>query len=182
MDTIERPESSAGLFAAIYENLRRLAAKHLAGERPDHTLQATSLVHELFLKLAGESRERWNDPAHFFNTAASAMRQVLVDHARAHNRDKRGGDRVRVPLTEVATLAALADDADPADVLNLDAAITRLEKLSPGRRCCCAATILHGPVDRPGGRRTGADPQDRGEKMGVRAGMAARSTRSYGRT
>jgi RNA polymerase sigma-70 factor (ECF subfamily) len=131
MDAVDYSESSGELFAVVYDNLRRLAVQHLAKERADHTLQATALVHEVYLKLAGEDRERWADSAHFFNTAAGAMRRVLVDHARARRRDKRGGGMVRVPLTEVVTLAALAEDADPEDILNVDAALTRLERISP---------------------------------------------------
>ncbi len=100
-------------------------------ERPGHTLQATALVHDVYLKLTRESPQEWNDTAHFYNAAAEAMRHVLIDHARGRNRAKRGGNRRRVPLAKVADLAALADGSDPADVLAVDAAVTRLEQISP---------------------------------------------------
>ena len=117
---------------AVYDALRRLAEQRLAAERPGHTLQATALVHDVYLKLAGESPERWADTAHFFNTAAEAMRRVLVDHARARRRDKRGGGNgQRVPLSDVADVATLDAAADPADVLALDAAVAQLERISP---------------------------------------------------
>ena len=74
---------------AVYDALRRLAEQRLASERPGHTLQATALVHDVYLKLAGESPQKWNDTAHFYNAAAEAMRRVLVDHARAKLADMR---------------------------------------------------------------------------------------------
>ena len=121
---------------AVYDALRRLAEQRLAAERPGHTLDATALVHDVYLRLAGEAPDRWADTAHFFNAAAEAMRRVLVDHARAKRRVKRGGGHKRVPLTEVGDVATLAGDgggpgADPDDVLALDAAVTRLEHVSP---------------------------------------------------
>lgn len=120
------------LVAGIYEALRELAAKRLLAERPDHTLQATALVHEVYLKLAGESPARWVDAEHFYNAAAEAMRRALVDHARGRARHKRGGKRLaRVPLTEAISVATLAHVADPEDVLALDTAVTKLERISP---------------------------------------------------
>lgn len=117
---------------AVYDALRRLAEQRLAAERPGHTLQATALVHDVYLKLAGESPERWNDTAHFYNAAAEAMRRVLVDHARAKLADKRGGERRRVPLADaMPDVATLAESADPDQILLLEKAVTRLEAVSP---------------------------------------------------
>jgi RNA polymerase sigma factor (TIGR02999 family) len=116
---------------AVYDALRKLAEQRLAAERAGHTLQATALVHDVYLKLAGESPERWNDTAHFFNAASEAMRRVLVDHARARQRLKRDGGGKRVPLTETMDVATLAEATDPDDVLALDRAVTLLEELSP---------------------------------------------------
>jgi RNA polymerase sigma factor (TIGR02999 family) len=116
----------------VYEALRKLAEQRLAAERSGHTLQATALVHEVYLKLAGESPDRWNDTAHFYRAAAEAMRRVLVDHARARLADKRGGNRERVPLTEaMADVATLAESTDPDQILVLERALVRLESVSP---------------------------------------------------
>ena len=79
------------LFEKVYTELRRLARDSLRHERPDHTLQATALVHEAYLKLVGGEGVSWQSRAHFFNVAAQVMRNVLVDHARKHRSDKRGG-------------------------------------------------------------------------------------------
>ena len=124
-------ESPGDLTPAVYQALRRLAAARLAAERSGHTLQATALVHEVYLKLADESPGRWADPVHFYNAAANAMRQVLIDHARGRHRIKRGGNRARVPLTAAMDVATLAADVDPDDVLALDAAVTKLETANP---------------------------------------------------
>ena len=117
---------------AVYDVLRKLAEQRLTAERPGHTLQATALVHDVYLKLAGESPQKWNDTAHFYNTAAEAMRRVLIDHARARLADKRGGGRKQVLLTDsMPDVATLAVAADPDQVLALDAAVTRLQIISP---------------------------------------------------
>ena len=119
-------------LTAVYDALRRLAAQRLSAERPGHTLQATALVHDVYLKLAGESPDRWADTAHFYRAAAEAMRHLLIDHARARGSRKRGGDRERLPFTEVMNVATLASDgADPDDVLALDAAVEKLATVSP---------------------------------------------------
>jgi RNA polymerase sigma factor (TIGR02999 family) len=115
----------------VYEALRQLARQRLATERPGHTLQATALVHDVYIKLAGEPPERWNDTAHFYHAAAEAMQRALVDHARSRARLKRGGVRKRVPLTETLSVASLTDDTDPDAVLALDAAVNKLQSVSP---------------------------------------------------
>jgi RNA polymerase sigma factor (TIGR02999 family) len=92
------------LFPLVYDELRRLARRHLARERPGHTLDSVALVNEAYLKLAGQDGVRLQNRAHFFAVSARAMRAILVDHARARNAAKRGGGGVPVPLDEVADL------------------------------------------------------------------------------
>jgi len=115
------------LFAAAYQELRRLAAWHLQRERPGHTLQATALVNELYLKLFGGEPVDWQNRTHFFAVAAQQIRRLLVDYARAGLAEKRGGNRVKLSLTEVKGLAAPNEQA----LLDLDAALSRLETLDP---------------------------------------------------
>ena len=91
------------LFLVVYSELRGLAAALMAGERPDHTLQPTGLVHEAYLRLVGSEAPRWRDRAHFFRTAARAMRRVLVDHARGKASLKRGGDWRPVSLAGIVS-------------------------------------------------------------------------------
>ena len=104
------------LMGAIYDDLHRLAAKHLRGERPDHTLQPTVLVHEAYLKLIDQKSTSWRDRNHFFAIAARVIRRILVDHARAKNAFKRGAGRERVPLDELGK----PPTAEPLDLLALD--------------------------------------------------------------
>src|SRR5947207_5931401 len=99
LSAIERgePHAAEQLLPLVYDELRKLAAQHLAAERPGQTLQATALVHEAYLRLVGTGPgPGWSGRGHFFAAAARAMRQVLVDAARAKAADKRGGDRLRV--------------------------------------------------------------------------------------
>ena len=92
------------LFPLVYDELRRLARRHLARERPGHTLDSVALVNEAYLKLVDQDGVRLHDRAHFFAVSARAMRAILVDHARARNAAKRGGGAVALPLDEVAEL------------------------------------------------------------------------------
>jgi RNA polymerase sigma factor (TIGR02999 family) len=96
-------------------------------ERPGHTLQATALVHEAFLKLVGPRKIPWAGKAHFYAAAAEAMRRILVDHARSRNRDKRGGKVGRVPFN----VLDLADAENSQEILALDEALCRLEQQEP---------------------------------------------------
>jgi RNA polymerase sigma factor (TIGR02999 family) len=109
----------------VYEELRRLAHSYMRGERPDHTLQATALVNEAYLRLAERTRPHWQDRAHFFAGAARMMRHILVDHARRRQRVKRGSGAVNLELTETALLAQ--DQAD--QVVALNEALERLARL-----------------------------------------------------
>ena len=112
------------LVPIVYQELRRLAQYYMQGERPDHTLQATALVHEAYLKLAGPGAQDWRDRAHFFAAAAQVMRNLLVDHARSRRRLKRGGG-CEVSLEEAVTLAAVENE----ELLEIDAALARLTKI-----------------------------------------------------
>lgn len=116
------------LLPAVYGELRRLAQHHLRHERPGHTLNATALVHEAYLKLASPSEEpSWQDRAHFKAVASRAMRQILVDYARHRSRQKRGGDAVRVSFVSSLFAARQTDE----NILVLEAALNRLESLNP---------------------------------------------------
>jgi RNA polymerase sigma factor (TIGR02999 family) len=110
------------LMPLVYDELRALAESYLQRERPDHTLQATALVHEAYVRLIDQREVEWQNRAHFFAVAAQAIRRILVDHARSHQRAKRGGSRRRVRLDENM---ALLDDST-LDLLALDEAMERL--------------------------------------------------------
>lgn len=117
----------AQLMPLVHAELRRIAQRQMGRERAGHTLQATALVNEAYLKLAGEGGFEWHDRAHFFAVCAQVMRHILIDHARAHARDKRGGGAIQVSLNDVAVI-----DAGPAeDVVALDEALRELETLDP---------------------------------------------------
>ena len=115
------------LMEIVYEEMRRLARHYLSQEAPQHTLQPTALVHEAFLKLVNQREVDWQGRSHFLAVGAQAMRRILVDHARTKNRQKRGGEYHRVPLTDTETLST----TDPDDVLSLDAALDKLATESP---------------------------------------------------
>ncbi|MEZ4650750.1 MAG: sigma-70 family RNA polymerase sigma factor [Candidatus Eisenbacteria bacterium] len=118
------------LFPVVYEELRRLASGHLRGERSGHTLQTTALVHEAYLRLVDLRRIDWQDRAHFFGVASGAIRRILIDHARARNREKRGGGKVaHVSLDDV--LALSVTEPPGAELLELDRALEALAKLHP---------------------------------------------------
>jgi RNA polymerase sigma factor (TIGR02999 family) len=115
--------AAADLLPLVYDELRKLAAARMADERADHTLDATALVHEAYLRLVGPiDRERWDGRGHFFAAAAEAMRRVLVDHARDKGRQKRDGGRRPVALADIPGRF----DHDPHLLLTLDEALTRL--------------------------------------------------------
>ena len=103
------PKAADELLPLVYEELRRLAAHKIANEAPGYTLQATELVHEVWLRVARDEDQRWENRAHFFAAAAEAMRRILVERARRRQRLRRGGDLEQVELEESA-IAAPADD------------------------------------------------------------------------
>jgi len=122
-------EAGEEVIALVYKDLRALAAHFLNNERPDHTLQPTALVNEVYLRLAEIHAMDWRDRAHFFAMASRLMRRTLVDAARAKRADKRGGSAVRVTFDEAHGAAAKSDHT--IDVLALDAALTGLAALDP---------------------------------------------------
>ena len=111
------------LMPILYDELRRIARRQMRGERTDHTLDTTALVHEAYVKLIGLDRISWQNRTHFLAVAAQAMRRVLVDHAVGRGAQKRGGDRRKVPLEEVEVACAKPVET----LLAVDAALTRLE-------------------------------------------------------
>jgi RNA polymerase sigma factor (TIGR02999 family) len=118
------PQAAEKLLPLVYDELRRLADRRLAREKPDQTLQGTALVHEAYLRLVGPGRERpWSDRVHFLAAAVEAMRRILIDRARDRKRLKRGGGRRRQELDLESLLEA---DAPADDLIDLDEAITRL--------------------------------------------------------
>lgn len=121
------PSAAGELLPLVYDELRRLAQSHLNRQRPGHTLQATALVHEAYLKLAGSPSAAWQDRAHFLAVAATAMRQILSSHARDKRAEKRGGERLRVTLSE----GEIAENPSEFDPVELDDALVRLASLHP---------------------------------------------------
>jgi len=120
--------STEELFRLVYGELRRLAQRFMAGERRDHTLQPTALVHEAYLRLVDSSRVSWKGRTHFFAVGARVMRNILVDHARAHHRVKRGAGWRRVTLAE-EVLPEATPTLDQEQLLALDQALQRLAQL-----------------------------------------------------
>lgn len=119
--------AAAQLVPLIYDELHRLAVQRLRHERPGHTLRATALVHEVYLKLAGRRNAKWQDRVQFFAVASQLMRRVLVDYARKQQRIRRGGTQKRVSLDEVLLVAPERTD----ELLAVHGALSRLEKLDP---------------------------------------------------
>ncbi len=116
-------EANERLMQAVYQRLHKLAAQFMSGERPNHTLSATGLVHEAYIKLMGADAA-WEDRAHFFGVAARTMRHVLVDYAKSRKRAKRGGEAERVDLDEID----LSDPRHDETLLELNEALERLAK------------------------------------------------------
>jgi RNA polymerase sigma-70 factor (ECF subfamily) len=112
------------LMPLVYNELRHIAARRMAGERPDHTLQATALVHEAYVRLIKQPKVHWKNRAHFFGVAAQLMRQILVDHARRVLRVKRGGMQLHVSLDQ----AAVFSEEKSAELLAVDEALAKLQR------------------------------------------------------
>ena len=115
----------AELTPLVYEELRRLAHRHMGGERTNHTLQTTALVNEVYLRLADQTNPRWQNRAHFFAVAARAMRQILVSYARGQRAEKRGGGALKMELDE----AALVSPEESKEIVDLQEALERLATL-----------------------------------------------------
>jgi RNA polymerase sigma factor (TIGR02999 family) len=119
-------QALAALLPLVYDELRRLAARYMRRERPGQTLQATALVHDVYLRLLKDSHLSWQNRAHFFGIAARSMRQILIERARTRGAAKRGGSRIRVTF-EPGLIAAA--EAPSLDLEALDEALTRLTAL-----------------------------------------------------
>jgi RNA polymerase sigma factor (TIGR02999 family) len=151
--------AAAELLPLVYDELRKLAAVRMAAESPGHTLDATALVHEAYLRLVGgENRPTWEHRRQFIAAAAEAMRRILVDHARRVRAVKRGGNHDRVPLDDLSS-----PTDDPTDWVQVDDALKRLANLDPG-----AAEIVRLKVF------GGASVEDAAELLGVSRAAAYR--------
>jgi RNA polymerase sigma factor (TIGR02999 family) len=150
--------AAAGLLPLVYEELRKLAAARMAAEAPGHTLDATALVHEAYLRLLGD--QQFDGRGHFFAAAAEAMRRILVNHARDRKRLKRAGSRGRVEFLDRA--GSLAEDPDL--VLSLDELLTRL-----GEEDAPAARVAH--IHLFGGLSV----EEAGEALGLSRAVAYRN-------
>jgi RNA polymerase sigma factor (TIGR02999 family) len=115
------------LTPLVYEELRRLASRYLRRERADHTLQSTALVHEAYMRMVDQRNVKWQNRAQFFGLAAEMIRRILVDHARAHRAEKRGGEAVKLALDEALDAAAGRD----MELVRLDEALKKLAELDP---------------------------------------------------
>jgi RNA polymerase sigma factor (TIGR02999 family) len=121
------PHAAEQLLPLVYDELRKLAAQKLVQEAPGQTLQATALVHEAYLRLIGpDHSQHWDTRGHFFAAAAEAMRRILINRARDKNRLKRGGDRKRLNLDQLAAV----DDATDDDLVALDEALEQLARVN----------------------------------------------------
>jgi len=125
---MNRGEETAAdkLLNLVYDELHLLAKRYMRHERPDHTMQATALINEAYIRMVGDNTD-WQNHQHFIGVAATVMRRVLVDHARAHNADKRGGDLRRVELEEGIAFS----NERSIEVIEVDDALAELEKLNP---------------------------------------------------
>jgi RNA polymerase sigma-70 factor, ECF subfamily len=123
-------QAGAALMPLVYEQMRHLARIHLSGERSADTLQATGLVHEVYLRLRAQTLPNWQDRAHFFGVVAHLMRQILVDHARRRTAVKRGGGEPKARLEEALNIPGKRDSS----LLALDDALSALARLDP-REC-----------------------------------------------
>jgi RNA polymerase sigma-70 factor, ECF subfamily len=132
-------EAEAKLISLVYEDLHRLAAHYMHGERPDHTLQPTALVNEAYLRLVSQQGTAWQDRAHFFRVASRSMRQILVDYARARRTGKRGGGAEELSLEELSELSSarlrelidLHKSIGLDELIELDSALKALGRLNP---------------------------------------------------
>jgi RNA polymerase sigma factor (TIGR02999 family) len=129
LNAIDQGDPAAGekLLPLVYEELRKMAGQRMAAEMSGHTLQATALVHEAWLRLVGSEEQNWRNRAHFFGAAAEAMRRILVDHARRRQSQKRGGGASREELNESSLVLA----APPDELLAVHEALDTLAREDP---------------------------------------------------
>jgi RNA polymerase sigma-70 factor (ECF subfamily) len=147
-------DAPARLMPLVYDELRRLADHCLRRERPDHTLQPTALVHEAYLKLIDQTRVDWQNRAHFFGVAAQLMRRILVDHARRHQAEKRGGFRQKLTLDEAVDYSQTRD----VDLVKLDDALTALAKFDARQSRIVELRFFGGPTIEEAAEAIGISP------------------------
>jgi RNA polymerase sigma factor (TIGR02999 family) len=123
--------ASSELLVLVYDQLRAIAQQRMNEERREHTLEATALVHEAYLRLVGSGQGSWSGRAHFFAAAAEAMRRILIEHARSRAAAKRGGLEGKAPKRTPINLLDLASHDDPDQMLMLDEALQRMEAEEP---------------------------------------------------
>lgn len=123
------PEAINTLLPAVYEELRQMADRKLLNEGPGHTLQATALVHEAYMRLADSADGSWSSRTYFFGAAAEAMRRILIDHARKKKSKKRGGGRNRVDFMDADVMA----EESPDELIAMDEALTKLVEIDPAK-------------------------------------------------
>ena len=155
------PAAPNELYQLVYDQLRAIAGSKMAGNRRDHTLQATALVNEACVRLLRTPGPQWSNRKHFFRAAALAMRQILIDHARARNADKRNGRHAALSISNVADLAS-SDNSD--GFLALDEAISRLEQVD-----AMAASIVQLRFF------AGLEPEEVADTLGISERTARRS-------
>jgi RNA polymerase sigma factor (TIGR02999 family) len=149
------PEAAERVLPLVYDELRRIALRQLRRERSDHTLQATAIVHEAYLRLNGQEGLHWPSRAHFFAFVARLIRRILVDYARHRNRAKRGGGIEKVTLSEVADLAL----PKAPDVMALDEALAGLEAIDPRKAAVVELRFFGGLTLEETAEQLGVSPE-----------------------
>lgn len=148
------PKAVSELLPQVYEELRRLARRYMAREKPGQSIQATVLVHEVYLRLLKDRRQPWQNRTHFFAIAANSMRQILIERARAQSATKRGGSRIRVTIGE-----AIAVGKDPSvDLIELDEALNRLATFDPHLSRIVELRFFSGLTNEEVAEATGVSP------------------------
>jgi RNA polymerase sigma factor (TIGR02999 family) len=148
-------QGAADLLPLVYDELRRLAARQMAAESPGHSLDASGLVHEAYIRLVGPSEPRtFADRKHFFAAAAEAMRRILVDRARERNAQKRGGGRTRLDFDQIQ----LAAEQTPAEFLLLHEALDRLEAKDPRKAALVKLRFFAGLTNAQAAETLGISP------------------------
>lgn len=153
-------EAAARALPLVYDELRRIAVRQLRRERGDHTLEATAIVHEAYLRLAEQEGLRWPSRNHFFAFTARLMRRILVDHARHLNRSKRGGGSQRVTLSEASALAL----SRSPDLEAVDDALSSLEAIDPRKAAVVELRFFAGLTIEETAEQLGVSPETVGRE------------------
>ena len=140
------PANAEQLLTLVYDQLRKIAQQRMSEERAGHTLQATALVHEAYARLVTNAELTWDSRGHFFTAAANAMRRILIEHARARAREKRGGPGQRRLTLDIGEVADLAREENTGQIIALDEALRRLESQRPRVAQVVHLCNLNGPL------------------------------------